>query len=249
MSVAQDFRIEIPVLRITDQITKARQILRDDRFREIYVVNDEKKLLGYVDITDGLRVTATRSNVTVEGYVKDAAEVHASDPIEHIAREIKKFRTDSAAVVDEKRHITGGVLLSDLFPAIISRHEISGTVADCMSGNVVTAEENSPVQHIYTLIVQSGFSAFPVVRKKKLVGIVSRRDLLRSGRTRTARASAEHMPVRKIMTREVITLKPDDLISTAARLLVQHDVSRLPVMDGESVVGIVDRHDVLAGLA
>ena len=41
---------------------------------------------------------------------------------------------------------------------------------------------------------------------------------------------------------------PDDLISNAARLLVQHDVSCLPVIDGGAVVGIVDRHDVLTGI-
>ena len=64
--------LEIPVLKFNDQITKARQILRDDRFREVYVVDAKKNLLGYIDLTDGLRVTATKSNVTVEGFVKEA---------------------------------------------------------------------------------------------------------------------------------------------------------------------------------
>ncbi len=75
MKSAQDFVIEIPVLKNNDQITKARQILRDDRFREVYVVDGKKTLIGYIDLTDGLRVTATKSNVTVEGYVKDAPVV------------------------------------------------------------------------------------------------------------------------------------------------------------------------------
>ena len=35
MKTAQDFMVEIPVLKYNDQITKARQILRDDRFREV----------------------------------------------------------------------------------------------------------------------------------------------------------------------------------------------------------------------
>jgi CBS domain-containing protein len=50
------------------------------------------------------------------------------------------------------------------------------------------------------------------------------------------------------MTKEVITIGPDDAISTAAELLVRHDVSRLPVIDRGSLVGILDRHDVIAGL-
>ena len=65
MKTAQDFILEIPVLKPSDQITKARQILRDDRFREVYIVDAKKNLLGYIDITDGLRVTATKSNVTI----------------------------------------------------------------------------------------------------------------------------------------------------------------------------------------
>jgi CBS domain-containing protein len=248
MKVAQDFMVEIPVLRFSDQMTKARQILRDDKFREVYVVNDTRKLLGYIDITDGLRVTATKSNITVGGFVKDAPEVQGAAPLEQVAREIRKFRTDSAAVVDGQRHICGGVLLSDLFPVLISRHVLSGTVADHMSGNVVTADAGETLQHIYALIVESGFIAFPVVKKKKVVGIVSRRDLLRGGRTRAALTHAGNTTVGEIMTKELVTIGPDEAISTAAELLVRHDVSRLPVIDRGAIVGIVDRHDVLAGL-
>jgi len=248
MKVAQDFMVEIPVLRFSDQITKARQILRDDHFREIYVVDDAKKMLGYIDITDALRVTATKSNVTVEGFIKDAPQVHAADPIERVAKEIRKFRTDSAAVVNEQRQVIGGVLLSDLFPVLISRHELHGNVADHMTRNVVTADAADSIQHIYMLIVESGFSAFPVVKKKKIIGIVSRRDLLRGGRTRAAIAHAVHTAVGEIMTKEVITIRPDEAISLAAELLVRHDISRLPVIDGGSLAGIVDRHDVIAGI-
>ena len=248
MKVAQDFMVEIPVLRFSDQITKARQILRDDRFREIYVVDDAKKMLGCIDITDALRVTATKSNVTVEGFIKDAPQVHAADPIERVAKEIRKFRTDGAAVVNEQRQVIGGVLLSDLFPVLISRHELHGNVADHMTRNVVTADAADSIQHIYMLIVESGFSAFPVVKKKKIIGIVSRRDLLKGGRTRAAIAHAVHTAVGEIMTKEIITIRPDEAISLAAELLVRHDISRLPVIDGGSLAGIVDRHDVIAGI-
>ena len=170
MKTAQDFIIEIPVLKPSDQITKARQILRDDRFREVYVVDAKKNLLGYIDITDGLRVTATKSNVTIEGFVKDAPMANPEDSIEQVAKTMRQFHTDSAAVVDAKSHVIGGVLLSDLFPVIISRNELHGTVSRQMTGKVVTANPADELQKIYTMIMESGFSAFPVVRRSGLSG-------------------------------------------------------------------------------
>ncbi|MEI7857016.1 MAG: CBS domain-containing protein [Methanomicrobiales archaeon] len=249
MKTAQDFISEIPVLKNNDQITKARQILRDDRFREVYVVDAKKNLLGYIDLTDGLRVTATKSNVTVEGFVKDAPVVHPQDSIELVAKTMKSFHTDSAAVVDSTNHLRGGVLLSALFPVIISRNELHGAVASHMNTHVVAADPADELQKIQSLIIESGFTAFPVISKKRLVGIISRRDLISTQRVRSAVARHAHTTIEDVMTRDVVTIAPDEPISYAAELLVKHDVSRLPVLNGETLVGIIDRHDILAALA
>jgi CBS domain-containing protein len=249
MKTAQDFILEIPVLKPGDQITKARQILRDDRFREVYVVDAKKNLLGYIDITDGLRVTATKSNVTIEGFVKEAPMVHPSDSIEVAARAMQSYRTDSAAVVDPEPRVAGGVLLSDLFPVIISRNELHGTVESRMTRDVVTLAQEDEIQRVHALIVESGFTAFPVMKKKRLVGIVSRRDLIRSRRMRAVVADHARTPVASVMTTDVVTIAPGEPVSAAAELLVKHDVSRLPVLDGDHLVGVIDRHDVLATLA
>jgi CBS domain-containing protein len=249
MKTAQDFMIGIPVLKYNDQITKARQILRDDRFREVYVVDAKKNLLGYIDLTDGLRVTATKSNVTVEGYVKEAPMVSPADTIEQLARVMRKYETDSVAVVDPSPHIIGGVLLSDVFPVIISRHELHGTVASHMTRDVMIASPTDTIQKIYTMILESGFSAFPVVKKKRIVGLISRRDLIRTRRVQSIISGHAHTTIEEVMSKNVVTIGPDEPIGSAAELLVKHDVSRLPVIDGDRIVGIVDRHDVLKGLA
>jgi len=241
--------IGIPVLKYNDQITKARQILRDDRFREVYVVDAKKNLLGYIDLTDGLRVTATKSNVTVEGFIKEAPMVSPADTIEQLARVIRDHETDSVAVVDPSPRIIGGVLLSDVFPVIISRHELHGTVASHMTRDVMIASPTDTIQKIYSLIMESGFSAFPVVKKKRIVGIISRRDLIRARRVQSIIARHAHTTIEEVMSKTVVTIGPDEPIGSAAELLVKHDVSRLPVVDGVRIVGIVDRHDVLKGLA
>ncbi len=249
MKTAQDFILEIPVLKNSDQITKARQILRDGRFREVYVVDGKKTLLGYIDLTDGLRVTATKSNVTVEGFVKDAPMVNPEDSIEQVAKTMRSFHTDSVAVVDSTHHIRGGILLSNLFPVIISRNELHGMVASRMNKNVVAADPADELQKIQSLIIESGFTAFPVIKKKRLAGIISRRDLISTKRVRSAVAQHAHTTIEDVMTRDVVTIAPDEPVRYAAELLVKHDISRLPVLEGETLVGIVDRHDILAALA
>jgi len=248
MKTAESVMVKVPVLSLTDHITKARQILRDDIFREVYVQDEKRHLAGYVDITDALRITDTRSNITVEGFLQEAVRVSPGDSLEKVATALRGAKTDSAAVVDGQGAIQGAVLLSEIFPILITRHELRGEVADWMSRHVVTAEAGEPIQKIYTLIMESGFTAFPVVSRKQLVGIVSRHDLLRAGRVRKALANPARVEVESVMTREVVTVAPGTPSAEAAALLVKHDISRMPVLDDRKIVGIIDRHDLLRGL-
>jgi len=248
MRTAQDFIVEIPVLKYNDQITKARQILRDDRFREVYVEDRKGNLLGYIDITDGLRVTATKSNVTLEGFVKEAPAVRGGDSVEEVAKTMGHYHTDSAAVVNSRPHIIGGILLADLFPVIISRNELHGLVSDQMSRRIVAAGPEDEIQKVHTMILDSGFTTFPVVHKKKLVGIISRRDLMSTKRVRSAIAQHNQAPIGTVMMRDVVTIAPDEPVGMAAEMIVTHDVSLLPVMDGERLAGVINRHDILRAL-
>jgi CBS domain-containing protein len=248
MKTAGSLMVKVPVLELSDHITRARQILRDDIFREVYVQDEKKHLRGYVDITDALRVTDTRSNVTVEGFLKEPVRVSPGDSLEKVAAALRDAKTDSAAVVDGQGSVMGAVLLSEIFPILITKHELRGLVGDWMSRHVVTAEAHEPLQKIYTLIMESGFTAFPVVSRKQLVGIVSRHDLLRAGRVRKALAKPANVEVESVMTTEIVTVAPEAAAPDAAALLVKHDISRMPVMDAGKIVGIIDRHDLLRGL-
>ena len=248
MKLVADFMVEVPLLKLDDTVTKARQILRDDSFREIYIHDGKKKLLGYIDITDVLQVRSTKSNVTVEGYMKEAAAVFLTTPIEDAVRSIREFRTDSAAVTDEKRNIIGGVIISDLFPIIITRHELRGLAGDYMAKKVISCAPDDPVQKVYSLIIESGFSAFPVVSKNKCLGIISRRDLLKAGRVRSVLENNASTPIETLMTKTVISVSPEEPVQSAAALMVRYDISRVPVLESTRVVGILDRHDVMKAL-
>jgi len=248
MKTAESVMVKVPVLSLTDHVTRARKILRDEEFREVYVQDERKRLAGYVDITDALRITDTRSNVTVEGFLQNAVSVAPGDTLERVAAVIRDAKTDSAAVVDGQGTILGAVLLSEIFPILITRHELRGSVGDWMSRQVVTADPEDQIQKVYTLIMETGFTAFPVVKRRQLVGIISRHDLLAAGRVRKALDNASRVKVGSVMTKEIVAISPDAPTTKAADYLVKHDISRMPVIEGGRLVGIIDRHDVLKGL-
>ncbi|NYT07108.1 MAG: CBS domain-containing protein [Methanomicrobiales archaeon] len=243
MKTASDFLVDVPLLHYDDPVTRARKIMREDIFRELYVHDGQRKLLGYIDITDVLRVTATKSNVTIQGYIKEITPVSPDDPVQDVLVAIRENATDSVPVVDGQNTILGGVLLSELFPVVITTQKLRGCVGDCMSTDVITCTTDDTAQKIHNLMTESGFTAFPVVKKRRLVGMISRRDLLKDGRWRTATESS--IPIEGIMTTPVMTVSPDDSAGDAAALMVKHDISRLPVVDGDRIVGIIDRHDIL----
>ncbi len=248
MKVAANLMVEIPTLRYDDYVTKARSVLRDDVFRELYIVDEKNRLMGCLDISDVLRVMDTKSNVTVKGFIREGAQVAPNTPLTEVGLAIMNARTNSAAVVNEDGTYQGGVLFSELFPVLISRREIPGRVEDAMSREPVTCAPDDPIYRIYSLIVASGFTAFPVVQKKETIGIVSRRDLLRAGNVRISVKNQADTTVERVMTTPVISVTPDDSLATASRLMVDHDISILPVIDERKrLVGVIDRHDVLCG--
>jgi acetoin utilization protein AcuB len=97
----------------------------------------------------------------------------------------------------------------------------------------------------------------PVVVNGRLVGIVTDRDVrdampgaIAAARTaamgQRRHASPEEEPtVEAIMTADLLTLGPDDSVVAAARLLRRERVGALPIVQGNRLVGILTRSDVL----
>jgi CBS domain-containing protein len=247
MKSAADLMREVPLLFSDDRATRARSILRDDHFREALVVDGRGALAGYIDISDVLRVGATRSDVTVDGFVREAPSVGPDASLERVGALMREYRTDSVAVTGSDGCVLGGVLLAEAFPILISRHEPRGLVSELMSTRVVTVEAEDHVSRVQALVQESGFSAFPVLKRRQLVGMISRRDLLSSGRTR--QATDGKLSVEAVMATPAITTVPGAAVRDAAARICRHDISRLPVVENGHVVGIIDRHDVLKAIA
>jgi CBS domain-containing protein len=79
-------------------------------------------------------------------------------------------------------------------------------------------------------------SGVPVVKKGEVVGMITRTDLLRN---------REEDQTALLMSREPIVVKPESSVVEASRLLIEHGIRRLPVVDGKRLVGIITVADVI----
>ena len=116
-------------------------------------------------------------------------------------------------------------------------------VQDLMNPNVITVEPGASATLAARLLSRYNVGALPVCgADKKLRGIVTDRDIVL--RCVAPEEDPAQTPVRDIMSRAPATLSPTQDILSAAQLMAQHQVRRLPVVKAGKVVGIVSLGDV-----
>jgi CBS domain-containing protein len=116
------------------------------------------------------------------------------------------------------------------------------SVADFMTKDLVTVRETDDIALAESLLRLAGIRHLPVVSGGKLVGILTQRDILRSGTA--GQALARDVPVLDAMTRDPVTVRPGTSLAQAARTMLDRKFGCLPVCDDEgTLVGIVTEAD------
>jgi CBS domain-containing protein len=113
-------------------------------------------------------------------------------------------------------------------------------ISDLMSYPVVTLSPETRMKQVYKILREKGHTGIPVLDGSRLVGIISRRDFWKAKKT-----SALNAPVRAFMTMNVITIESGKSPMQAARLMIKHDIGRLPVVESGRVIGIATRSDTM----
>jgi acetoin utilization protein AcuB len=125
-----------------------------------------------------------------------------------------------------------------------------------MHTDLITVTPETSLADARDLVEEKKIDHLLVVdQHKKLAGIVSDRDLKQYWASPATSLSVhelnyllEKVVVKTIMTKAVVTISPDTTIERAAYIMQTQDISSLPVMEGEELVGIVTSTDVMAVL-
>ena len=117
------------------------------------------------------------------------------------------------------------------------------TVRDAMTTNPCTIDADKDVAYAAKMMKDEDVGVAPVVEGKQLVGVVTDRDI--AVKVVAEGKDARSTKVREIASKDVITIDPQQDLDEALRLMAQHQIRRLPVVEEDGkVVGILAQADV-----
>ena len=117
-------------------------------------------------------------------------------------------------------------------------------VEEIMNKDVKTTEPKVTVQEAAEEMSRYGIGCLLVVKNKKLIGIITERDIMKKVVAEDKQPSKTL--VENIMTKDVILISPDMEIEEAAELMMKHNIKKLPVIIGHQLIGIVTATDICA---
>jgi CBS domain-containing protein len=137
---------------------------------------------------------------------------------------------------------------------------MNSTVKDVMSTHVIAVRQGAPYKEMAAMMHDQRVSAFPVIDDdNKVTGVVSEADLLTKealegtvprtllSRDERVRKQTTAVTAADLMTKPPVTIGADEPVTSAARLMFDQRVKRLPVVsDDGTLIGIVTRTDVLS---
>jgi tRNA nucleotidyltransferase (CCA-adding enzyme) len=166
----------------------------------------------------------------------------ASVNVREILAELGGGGHAAAASVTIKNKLVDDVV-EQLLQVIKTKVRPPVAVADIMSTPVKTVTPETVIEEAGRVMLRYGHTGLPVVKREKIVGVISRRDV-----EKAVHHGLGHAPVKGFMNCNMITVEPEMPASIMRDLMVEHNIGRIPVLKEGKLVGIVSRTDVLRTL-
>lgn len=258
-----------PVITIDSytRLSDARRIMNTNNIRILPVV-DEEVVVGVVTRSDLLRYDPSAmmksdwdqyigigSQPIYRVMTKSPATIRANASIAQAARVMLENKFSGLPVLNNDRKLIGIITASDLFKFVLenaAEFNNESSASDIMSPNVETLPSFATLLEAHRIMGVKRIRSLPVVDSNKLVGIITKTDLLSADPS--AFASKNHQdvsrrivstPIRYIMTSKPITIQAGTSISEIAQLMLDYKVHSLPVMSEDNqLIGIVTESDL-----
>lgn len=124
-------------------------------------------------------------------------------------------------------------------------------VKNKMTANPFTISPDQTIPDAHEIMAQNNVKRLPVVKNGKLVGVVSKEDILRASPSEATTFSIGEITyllsktkISQIMSKKPVVISSNALLEEAATLMRDSDISFLPVVDNDKLVGIITETDI-----
>jgi CBS domain-containing protein len=180
-----------------------------------------------------------------EIMAKKVISVDKDVDLNHVLNLMKKYDITKIPVVENKKLI--GIVTDNIIAYKLGsrrKREVSASrlhASTVTEKNFETITPDTDVKVILRKVGEPGPTMLPVVDAGKLVGVVTKADLLP--------LVTSKKPVSDIMHKEIYSVSPEDRVIHARRIMVDNDVARLPVVDKRKLTGMISDREIAFAFA
>ncbi len=250
MILVKDVMTENPeYVNPSDLVTKARSIMRKHS-RRCFPVVEDRKLTGIVTRGDVMKITSSKTNLLVEGIMtKNVITATSDENLSSCTRKMIKASVRQLPVVEDDT-LVGIISAYDILSVFVKNGytPVKKRISEIMTTDVIYCEQEDELSKIWDKMYSSGFSGFPVLKKGKVIGMITRSDIIKEGSVRLSKESGRTkvVPVKRAIKTPAITTTVNSKIEDATKIMTESGIIRLPITDKEGhLLGIVDVEDIL----
>ncbi len=278
MKVQDIMSEEVVVIQDTDQVAYARNLMIKNGFSRIVVINQEGNPVGIVterDITHKMRGNGPNwkrrpiDKISIKRVMNnDLITIAPGENAKEAVEMMLKKNISSLIVVDEEG-LAGIITKTDLIKIYSSKFAGKWKISDLMSSEVVTVNENHGINHVISLMEEKKIGRIVVIRDSDPVGIITTENISFAhiedpetginvekiyfirpveGEEKKNVRMVSMLTAGDLMTNHLVIMDADEDAAVASKLMLEKDISGMPVVKDEELVGIITKTDIIKGI-
>lgn len=260
-------------------LTKTREILLKNKVKRVIITDKKNPVgvITEKDVARKIYELGTKPIKSVkakEFKPKTLFTLTRDNSVQDCAKMMKKHRI-SVVIIQNKDNTLGGIVTkTDLATVFLTKESTPIKVSEVMERKLVTASPSDPILHVESLLIRYKISRVIIKRSQRPVGIITFRDFVPAKIPQWIAESADPKEIQEykfkkgldeihsnqmsylfpfhatdIMTPNPITVEMEEDVKIAITLMINHNISGLPVVKRSKLVGIITKSDIVKSLA
>ena len=278
ISIKEVMNPEVFVVQENEQVGHARNLMLSHGISRVVVVDGNGKPVGMVtekDLTRKLKGNGPKwksrpiDKISIRRIMStDPITATPNDEIHTAIELLIKNNVGSIPIVDDDG-LAGIITKTDLMKVYTDKLKGRWKVSDLMTGDVITVNENHSIAHVINTMEKNKVGKIVVIRDNEPVGIITHENIsfayvedpetgvsvekvyfIRNldGKSKRNVRLVSMMTAGDIMRNHLVKISGEEDAANAADMMVKNDISGLPVVDGDSLVGVITKTDLIKGI-